>query len=683
MQYSLGIDAGGTFTDAVIVHDSNGAIVDSTKVLTTYPDPIGGIKRAIDELDPEFVKDVKLVSVSTTLSTNTILEDTGFPVGVILVGDYVIPEEGFPAKYYVQLSGGHTSNGEEAAPLDEEGVKRFAMEIKDQVSAFAVSSFFSNRNSEHELRVKQIIRDLTGLPVVCGHELSQEVGAYDRSITAYLNAQLLPITHRFIKSIMQDIKSRGIDANLLMLKCDGSVVSMEEALERPIESIFSGPAASLVGAAYLTKYDTCAMIDVGGTSTDVALIKNGIPELSSQGAVVGGWKTMVKAIRMETSATGGDSHIWTKDQKFHVGPRRVIPLCRAAVEYTGFLEKLKECKNPSRKLFCENIQPTKFYVRTGFLPIDLSRTEEEIYDAIQGVPISFTELFLRLKKQPSVKALDSLIQKRLIQAIGFTPTDALHVLGDFQRWETEASVLGAERLAKFMNTKKEVLCKDIKRKVAWNMASDLISYLVKDIPEHVIDNMLSGDNFTRFKVETPVVLLGGPVVAFKEEMEKLIDANIVLPEHSSVGNAVGALVGKGIKRMEILVKRDFAPITGENVTKEELKNAKEVVRYFVFTPDGRHMFSEYLEAVDFATNTAKQHVMKYMKSAGYSEKEVDLEVRKKELSIRDNEEPVETKVIVVGVGTSRVVVEKDVIPDYMRKKAISSRRAAEHSYSGK
>ena len=215
------------------------------------------------------------------------------------------------------------------------------------------------------------------------------------------------------------------------------------------------------------------------------------------------------------------------------------------------------------------------------------------------------------------------------------------------------------------------------------MASDLISYLVKDIPEHVIENMLSGDNFARFKVETPVVLLGGPVVAFKEEMEKLIDANIVLPEHSSVGNAVGALVGKGIKRMEILIKRDFAPITGENITKEELKNAKEVVRYFVFSPDGRQMFSEYLEAVDFATNTAKQYVMEYMKSAGYSEKEVDLEITKKELSIRDNEEPVETKVIVVGVGTSRVVVEKDVIPDYMRKKAISSRRAAEHSYSGK
>jgi N-methylhydantoinase A/oxoprolinase/acetone carboxylase beta subunit len=682
MQYSLGIDAGGTFTDGVIIRDSDGVILDATKVLTTYPDPIGGIKKVIDSLNPDYVKDVKLVSVSTTLSTNTILEDTGFPVGVILVGDYVIPKEGFPANYYVRLSGGHTSNGEEAAPLDEDGVKQFALEVKDHVAAFSVSSFFSNRNSEHELRVKQIIRELTGLPVVCGHELSQEVGAYDRAITAYLNAQLLPITHKFIQSIMTDIKSRGIDANLLMLKCDGSVVGMDEALERPIESIFSGPAASLVGAAFLTKYDTCAMVDVGGTSTDVALIRNGVPELSNQGAIVGGWKTMVKAIRMETSATGGDSHVWVEDQKFYIGPRRVIPLCRAAVEYTGFLDRLKESKSPSRKLLCENVQPTKFFVRTGLKPLELSRTEEEIFDVIQGVPVSYVDIFQRLKKQPSVRGLDGLIQKRLVQSIGFTPTDALHVLGDFRTWETEASMIGAERLAKQLRVSKEEVATMVKQKVAKNMASDLVSYLVDGIPQAVVDQMLSGDNYTRFKVETPVVLLGGPVVAYKEEMEKLIDANIVVPKHASVGNAVGALVGKGIKRVEVLIKRDFAPITGEDVTDEELKNAKEVISYFVFTPEGRAIYQDYIGAFEFARDTGKKIIMDYMKSAGYSKDEVEIEITKKDLMVREGEEPVESKVIVVGIGTSKLVVEKDVIPDYMRKKAISS-RSAESSYSGK
>ncbi len=683
MQYSLGIDAGGTFTDGVIIRDSDGVIMDSAKVLTTYPDPIGGIKRAIDSMDQGLVKDVKLVSVSTTLSTNTILEDTGFPVGVILVGDYVLPKEGFPAIYHVRLDGGHTSNGEEAAPLDEEGVRRFALEVKDKVAAFSVSSFFSNRNSEHEMRVKGIIRELTGLPVVCGHELSQDVGAYDRAITAYLNAQLLPITHKFIQSIIKDIDSRGIRANLLMLKCDGSVVSMEEALERPIESIFSGPAASLVGASSLTGYDTCVVLDVGGTSTDVALIKKGVPEISDQGAIVGGWKTMVKAIRMETSATGGDSHIWVQDNKFHIGPRRVIPLCRAAAEYTGFLKRLKECKPPSRKLFCENVQPTKFFVRTGIRYCELTGTEEEIYDVIHGIPLSYVDIVQLLKKQPSVRALDSLIQKRLIQAIGFTPTDALHVLGEFDIWESEASLIGAGKLAKQLRLSNEEVCEAVRGKVAWNMACALVSYLVPGIQVSVIDKMLSAENFTRFRIDIPVVLLGGPVPAFKDEMEKLVDAEIVVPEHASVGNAVGALLGKGIKRVELLIKKDFSPITGEDVSAEELKNAKEQIRYFVFSPMGRSTFSQYGEAHEFARDTAKWLVLDYMKAAGYSINDVKIEVTKKDIVVREGEEPSESKIIVIGIGTSRLIIEKDFIPDYMHKKAISTRTAVERSYSGK
>lgn len=683
MQYSLGIDAGGTFTDVVLVCDTDGVIVQKSKVLTTYPDPLGGISMAIDQMDAELIKDVKLISVSTTLSTNTILEDTGFPVAAILVGDYLIPKEGFPTDHYIKISGGHTSNGEEASPLDEKKVEEFAHEVKDKISAFAVSAFFSNRNSDHELRVKNILTKITGMPVVCGHELSQEVGAYDRAITAYLNAQLLPITHNFIQSILKDIKNRNIEATLLMLKCDGSVISMDEALERPIESIFSGPAASLVGASYLSKYNTCVMIDVGGTSTDVALIRDGVPELSEQGAIVGGWKTMVKAIRMETSATGGDSHVWIKDNKFFIGPRRVIPLCRAAEQYPGFLKKIQEVKNPSRKLLNENIQPTKFYVRTGLKPISLTKAEEEIYDFILFNPVSYVQLFQNMKKQPSNHAIDGLIQKRLIQPIGFTPTDLLHVLGELNKWNIEASITGAEKISKILRMDKNDFCVQVKQKVAQNIASSLIKYLVKDIPDIIIDRILNGENFTRFKLETPIILLGAPTGAFKQELEKLIDADFVSPENADVGNAVGALVGKGIKRVEILIKKHFSPITGKNVTDEELKNAKEVIEYFVFTPDGRQKFTSHSDATLFANDIGKKLVMDYMIATGYSTNDITIKVSREDMNISDSEMPMETKIIVTGVGTSRLVMDKNFIPDYMRKKAFSFSKALDGSYSGK
>lgn len=667
MHFSLGIDAGGTYTDAVIVRDSDGEVVGSSKALTTYPDPLPGMKSAIDRLDSMYLKDIKLVSVSTTLSTNTILESTGFPVGLIMVGDYIIPEK-LPTDYWVKVSGGHNSDGEELKTLDLDSVEEFALKIKDKVSAFAVSSYFSNRNPEHELAVKKAVKNLTGHPVVCGHELSQDLGAYERAITAFLNAQLIPITHKFIQSIIEEFEIRGINPNLLMLKCDGSVVGIEEALEKPIETIFSGPAASLVGASHLSRLDTCAMIDVGGTSTDVAMMENGLPQLSNSGAVVGGWQTRVKAIRMETSATGGDSHVWVKGDRIYVGPRRVIPLCRASVMYPGFREKLKQ-NRVAKGYLCESIQVTKFYIRTGFRPIELKAGEREIYRHIGKEPVSFGDLLVALKKRPSPSMLDSLIQKRLIQAIGFTPTDALHVLGEYTEWDVEASIIGASMLGRILKQSPEAFSAEAKHRVARNIAEDLIAYLIEGMPRNEIDRVLLGKNFTRFRVEIPVVLLGGPVKAYVEELRNLINADFIVPEHADVGNAVGALVGKGIKRVEILIKTKVISKSredeAENVDYETHESCvvEGVLQYekknefIVFSPSGRKNFEIYGEALEYAEKLGRQLVMDYMVSAGLEKENIKIDVSRKHLAPGGwTDVPLETKLVFVGVGIPRTAV---------------------------
>ncbi|MFI5383260.1 MAG: hydantoinase/oxoprolinase N-terminal domain-containing protein [Methanosarcina thermophila] len=667
MHFSLGIDAGGTYTDAVIVRDSDGSVVESSKALTTYPDPLPGMKNAIDMLNPEYLKDIKLVSVSTTLSTNTILEGTGFPVGLIMVGDYVIPEK-LPTDYWVAVSGGHNSDGEELKALDLDSVEEFALRVKEKVSAFAVSSYFSNRNPEHELAVKKAVKDLTGHPVVCGHELSQDLGAYERAITAFLNAQLIPITHKFIQAIVKEFEVRGINANLLMLKCDGSVVGIEEALEKPIETIFSGPAASLVGASYLSKFDTCAMIDVGGTSTDVAMMVNGLPQLSNSGAVVGGWQTRVKAIRMETSATGGDSHVWVKGDRIYIGPRRVIPLCRASVIYPGFKDKLKRNK-VAKGYLCESIQVTKFYVRTGFRPIELKAREREIYRHIGEEPVSFGDLLVALKKRPSPSVLDSLIQKRLIQAIGFTPTDALHVLGEYTEWDVEAAQIGASMLGRLLKQSPEAFSTETKRRVARNIAEDLIAYLIEGMPRSEIDRVLMGRNFTRFSVGIPVVLLGGPVKAYVEDLKNLINADFIVPEHAEVGNAVGALVGKGIKRVEILIKTKVIPISheaeAENIDYEahEKCPAEGIMQYetknefIVFSPSERKKFDVYSEAVEYAEKLGRQLVMDYMVNAGLQKENIRIDVSRRHLAPSGwTDAPLETNLVFVGIGTPKTSI---------------------------
>jgi len=639
MKYSLGIDAGGTYTDAVLLRDSDEVIISSNKALTTYPDPLGGIRNAIDGIDEQYLNDIKVVSVSTTLSTNSILEGTGFPVGLILVGNYELNQD-LPTEHYAQVEGGHNYNGIPTAPLDEDAVREFAERVKGRVAAFAVSSYFSIRNHEHELRVKEIIKESTGLPIVCAHELSQELGAFERAVTAFLNAQLIPVTEKFMTTVEEYISSKGIDANVFMLKCDGSVIGIKSALEKPIESIFSGPAGSLVGASFLTGNDTCAVIDVGGTSTDISVITNGVPEMSESGAVVGGWKTRVKAIKMETSAMGGDSDVWVKDNHVNIGPRRVIPLCRAADLYPGFLDQLRANPMPSRGLLGINFQPTKFYIRTGYDPIDISPQEMDVFRSISDEPTSIRELHSRMKKYPSPKHLDSLLQKRLIQTIGFTPTDALHVLGDYTEHTVEASEIGAKYLGSLCKRDAFEFASFVKQEFAKNMASDLMSFFLEGISKAEIRKIFDIESPTKFKVDIPVVLIGGPVIAYLEDLQSILDAEIIVPEYSNVGNATGALAAKGIRRVDFLVR--------------PASMAAPDWEFYVFSEKGRESFYEYEEALEYASETGRETIIQYMMDAGMDPEHVSVDVEKQEIIPDGWAHPLETRIRVMGVSTSLV-----------------------------
>ena len=645
MHYGLGIDAGGTYTDAVIVRGSDGAIVDAKKSFTTYPDIQQGIQNVLDSLDQQYLKDVNLVSVSTTLSTNALLENTGRPVGLILVGEQPIDKE-YPAESVVFISGGHDTNGEEEYPLDTEAVINYVETSRSWVSAYAISAYFGTRNPEHELAVKSIIHSITDLPVVCGHELSQELGVYERAVTATLNAQLIPITYQFVNAVVSDIKRRGINARMLMLRCDGSVYNIEDALEKPIETIFSGPAASILGASYLAKTDTCAVIDVGGTSTDVSAIKNGIPEISPEGCMVGGWKTRVKAMKMETSALGGDSHVWVKDKNVYIGPRRVIPLCVAATLYPDFIYRLKHNKMVLRKDTNENYQQTKFLVRTGYEAIGLREKEKELLKLIGDEPVSVTEITDMTDAREIMlidKTLDSLINKRLVQSIGFTPTDVLHVLGEYDQWNKEAAEIGAIYLSKYANMGKYEFCRHAKDIFAINMAHDLVSFLIPAIPKSAIDEVLTGDYPVRFKADIPVVLLGGPVSAYQEDLRSIIDADVQVPQFATVGNAVGALVGKSVKKVEIMIK----PASLVNPDSD----------FLVFSSEGRERFERYSDAVDYATKIGHSLVLNYEKRCGIIKEDTIINVSKQTTS-PDNwpHPPIETRITVVGVGDPMMAI---------------------------
>ncbi|WP_318784987.1 hydantoinase/oxoprolinase family protein [Methanimicrococcus hacksteinii] len=659
---SLGIDAGGTYTDAALVNMDDHRILQSEKALTTYPNPLGGIQDVLDKLDPEILKQTRLLSVSTTFATNTILEKNGAPVALILIGTQKVPEH--LRDNCVVVKGGHNYRGVENEELDLDGIREYVLSVKDKVSAFAVSSFYSILNPDHEKAARSLIHELTGYPVVCGYELAHALGAYERGVTAYLNASLLPVARMFLEAVAEETKRRGMNVKTTMLKCNGAVAMFSEVMERPVETIFSGPAASVLGASFLSGKETCLAIDVGGTSTDVSMIEDGIPQISDLGATVGGWKTKVRAIKMETIAAGGDSHIWVdagnileaRAPSVKIGPRRVIPLCRAAIMYPELSETIKNHWTPHNMSLNEFFQKTTLLLKSGYEAVNLSPEEIKVYQKIPSVPVFADDLDWKdFGGEIQFEIIEALVNKRLIQLIGFTPTDVLHVTGEFEEWDADAAQLGARKLAEIFSMAKEDFCRFMKRKFAKIMAVETVLFLNDTFSREELNAFMdkfgkgygsssAGDSYMRFKIDIPIILIGAPVRCFIPELEEFLDAEIIAPEHYAVGNAVGCLAGKLARRIETRI----------DVESKEEENGDWTIRYTVYTNDGQRSFSNKNGAVQYAETYAKKDIYKYMAENDIKENDVEIHVKTKEMIYDPQKPPVQIEVLIEGFAENKV-----------------------------
>jgi len=250
------------------------------------------------------------------------------------------------------VAGGHNIEGDEVVPLDEDALRQIIAGQQDQVEAFAISSYFSVRKPAHELRARQLVQELTAdhphgpLPVTCGHELSSRLNSVRRATTAALNARLIPLLIELISTVQSAMQQLGISAPLMVVKGDGSLVRAEWAMARPIETILSGPAASVIGAWRLAGEKDVWVVDMGGTTTDIASLQDGLPRVNPEGASVGRWRTMVEAVDVFTVGLGGDSHVRVaktpgRYDTLHIGPRRVMPLSLLARQHPGIIARLR------------------------------------------------------------------------------------------------------------------------------------------------------------------------------------------------------------------------------------------------------------------------------------------------------------------------------------------------------
>ncbi|MFP4197927.1 MAG: glutamate mutase L, partial [Methanomassiliicoccales archaeon] len=211
----LGIDTGGTYTDAAIVDLKDKRVLAKAKARTTHHDLAIGVAEAADNVmrgSGLRTSDISLVGVSTTLATNSILEGAGGRVGLIGIG--WTPEEGWDlgADRSVFISGGHTVKGEESSPLLMDEVLDAVEEMSEGVDAVAISSIFSVYNREHEEKVAEALTESVPLPLVLGHHLTTDLGIRERTVTAVLNARLIPLINLFLDKVESSLRERGMRA---------------------------------------------------------------------------------------------------------------------------------------------------------------------------------------------------------------------------------------------------------------------------------------------------------------------------------------------------------------------------------------------------------------------------------------------------------------------------------------
>lgn len=547
----LGIDTGGTFTDAAIVDMASMEVLATAKSPTTYSDLSIGMLGAVDGVMSSgafSVDEVRLVGLSTTLATNSILTGRGGSVGLICIG--WAPEQGcdLGVKMVHNVAGGHTVSGRERVPLNIFQLEHAIDSMVGQVDAIVVSSIFSVHNPEHEEIARRMILKRTERLVVAGHDLTSELGIMERTVTAILNAKLIPIIGEFLTGVETSLRKRNIAGKIMVFKGDGSMMSIAVARERPVETILSGPAASLMGGRLLSKLDNCIVLDIGGTSTDIAYLDKGYPRITKEGATVGNWRTRVRAIDIWTSGLGGDSDVQMDAHgRIEIGPERVMPLATAAKRNPSVLEKIKTTRM------------TTFFTWYEKDATGLSMEDALVYDHIKTYGLcTLYELHDALNDRTYVvENIRSLKAKGFVSQTGLTPTDIMHAKGLYVSGDVNASLEGIEIFANRLGLTSEHFIEMFMEEMVTRVGAEIIKKLIYDEAgeltnsrslDYMIRASLGAAGFRTMSIyamlDRPIVGIGAPAHIFLPELEKRLDVKVVIPPHADVGNAVGAVCSK-------------------------------------------------------------------------------------------------------------------------------------------
>lgn len=612
----IGIDTGGTCTDAVVYDTVAHNVLSSAKTLTTRQDLKVGILDALRRLDPHEVKKASYISLSTTLATNACVENKGGRAKLIMIGvnpkvvERMKNEYGLPPARDIYFLPGDPAASEPELKIPP--WKKFIKDIDefrkyDSVAIVQINPKFNG--GRYEVIAEKIIKKYIGISCVRGYDLYQEINVQKRGATALLNARLLPVVDSFLRAIESSLEEMGIDLPLMIVKSDGSLMSKEYAKKRPVETLLCGPAASVIGAMELAEDKDALIVDMGGTTSDIALIKDRKTVSSISGIRIGRWNTMVKGISMDTFALGGDSGVKYRNGVMYLDRRRMIPLCVLASEYPHIkyeLSKLlsrRQCFSyPAHEYFVLAEKPKNTYI--------LSQKKKMLIERLEEGPLSYAEAAAAAGVNPFVFKMRRLEDEGIIMSSGITPTDIMHIYGDYNEYDKEASELGVRYLSMATDLSEKEVCSRVYDMVKSRLFSNLVRIMMKHeagrelteneeenlcaLTEMIYDKKGQSGKFINMAASTCSTLIGvgGPTGIFLENVAELLDTKANVPCHSGVANAIGAAAGNISCAASVYIEPDM--------------NRKLGYDYCLMGPYGFCGFNDYDEALRVAEEQARK-----------------------------------------------------------------------------
>lgn len=322
----IGLDVGGTHADVVLLDEAG--VQNEFKVRTDPEDlfntVLSGLEAVTQGVDPARI--IRVV-MSTTLTTNAIIQNQLPQIAMIVSGGPGIDPEAYRTNpYFFPVAGSIDHRGREVSPIREEEIRTIRERlIKDGIRHVGVVTKFSVRNPAQEI---EIANRLGGgfEKIFLGHRISGNLSFPRRIATTYLNAAAYPLHKTFFESVKRSLEEKGLKVPFRILKADGGNMSFDASIDYPAQTILSGPAASVMGSiAFAPENEVALVMDIGGTTTDMAVLTDQVPLLDPMGVELGGYKTLIRALKTQSIGLGGDSFVRADNGSIRVGPERLGP----------------------------------------------------------------------------------------------------------------------------------------------------------------------------------------------------------------------------------------------------------------------------------------------------------------------------------------------------------------------